>query len=96
VDHDRSFGFLDQRIGKKTGIAVGVIHLCGPRSYEFEGVSFEVSNYGGPWPLKKNGDPKKRAGRRFYAFYARFEALAPDEQEKHRTGGGCIVVRSNA
>ena len=68
-------------------------YLCGPRVYEFEGVPFEFSPMIGPWPLKKDGEPKARAGNKFYAFYKRFAALPVDEQEKHRTGGGCITVR---
>ena len=70
---------------------IGHGHLCGPRLYEFEGVSFEFSYIIGPWPLKKNGEPKKLAGRRFYALYDRFSKLPEAEQEKHRTGGGCIT-----
>ena len=72
---------------------MSVAHLCGPKVYEFEGVSFEFSPIIGPWPLKKDGEPKVRAGKKFYDFYKRFAALSVDEQEKFRTGGGCITVR---
>ena len=73
------------------GMARGFI--CGPKEYEFEGIAFEVSPIIGPWPLKKNGEPKKLAGRKFYAFYKRFAALSNEEQENHRAGGGCIAVQ---
>ena len=72
---------------------MSVAHLCGPKVYEFEGVLFEFSPMIGPWPRKKDGEPKMRAGKKFYAFYKRFVELPLDEQEKHRIGGGCITVR---
>ena len=77
--------------GRFTGGIMEIAHgwLCGPKIYEYEGVAFEFSPIIGPWPLKKNGDPKKLAGRRFYAFYKRFAGLPEKEQEKYRTGGGC-------
>ena len=65
-------------------------YICSPAVYEFEGVKFEIPAYSGPWPLTKNGDPRKRAGRTFYALVRRFFALPEDEQEKHRIGGGCV------
>lgn len=73
---------------------MGVVHgwICGPKVYEFEGVTFEFSPVIGPWPLKKNGEPKKLAGKKFYDFYKRFAALTEEEQEKHRTGGGCSRI----
>lgn len=66
--------------------------LCGPKVYEFEGVVFETSYIIGPWPLKKNGDPKARCGKKFYDWYKRFDALPPEEQEKYRLGGGCTQI----
>jgi hypothetical protein len=63
--------------------------LCGPKVYEFEGWEFEVSGCSGPWPVTKDGDPYKRAGRVFYAMIRRFYALPETEQEAHRIGGGC-------
>ena len=34
---------------------------------------FEVHSYFGPWPLKKDLDLRKRAGRKFFKMYERFE-----------------------
>ena len=65
-------------------------YICGPRLYEFEGWLFEVSAYGGPWPLKKNGDPRKRAGRAWWKVWDRFDSLSETEKRKFRAGGGCI------
>lgn len=69
---------------------IGHGHFCMPKEYKFEGVSFEFSPAIGPWPLKKDGEPKKRAGKKFYALYDRFAKLPETEREKFRTGGGCI------
>jgi len=65
-------------------------HFCCPRAYEFEGVKFEEHSYCGPWPLCKNGEPRKRAGQKFYDLYTRFRALSEEEQEKHFVSGGCV------
>ena len=66
--------------------------ICGPKIYEYHGVMFEFSYTGGPWPLKKNWEPKKRAGKKFFDLYYRFSKLSEKEQEEYRVGGGCITV----
>ena len=66
--------------------------ICGPHEYVFEGVHFEIHSYCGPWPLKKDGDPKARAGKKFFDLYDRFRALSKEEQEKCHLGGGCIPM----
>jgi len=65
-----------------------IIHLCGPRLYEYNGIEFEFG-YSGPWRLKKDGDPYKRQGDRFYERIDGFLKLPEAEREKFRTGGGC-------
>jgi len=62
--------------------------LCGPKVYEFEGWFFEFGP-SGPWPLRKDGEPFKRAGRVFYATFGRWYDLPEAEREKYRVGGGC-------
>jgi hypothetical protein len=64
-------------------------YICGPRLYEFDGWFFELSGYGGPWPLRKDGELRKRAGRKFWEMWTRFDALTEAEQEAFRVGGGC-------
>lgn len=64
--------------------------VCGPHIYEFGGWLFETHSYCGPWPLKKNFEPKQQAGRKFYKMFDRFYALSADEKEKYRVGGGCV------
>ena len=66
--------------------------LCRPKLYEFEGVRFEVSITGEPFPLKKDGEPMQRAGKKFYELYNRFDAMTPEEKESHRIGGGCMII----
>ena len=65
--------------------------LCGPRIYQYDGWYFENHFYCGPWPLKKNGDPRKRAGRVFFKMFDRFSKLDKEEQQKHCLGGGCVA-----
>jgi hypothetical protein len=63
--------------------------ICSAHLYEYNGWLFEESMASGPWPLKKNGDPRKRAGKRFYDMYSEFDALPDDEKAKYFIGGGC-------
>ena len=63
--------------------------LCSSPVYEFEETLFEFSYMRDPWPLKRDGEPKKRAGKKFYDVFSRFLALPEEEREKHRVGGGC-------
>ena len=64
--------------------------MCWPRIYEFDGWLFEYGPIG-VWPLKRNGEPRARAGRRFYQMLDRFTALSEDERTKCREGGGCVA-----
>jgi len=66
--------------------------LCGPRLYEYDGWFFENHSYCGPWPLKKNGDPRKKAGRKFYKDVQPFFDMSDKEKKKYQVGdwGGCI------
>jgi len=63
--------------------------VCGPRLYQFKGWFFEWSACSGPWPLKINGDPRARAGRKFYAMCAEFNQLSEANKKLNRVGGGC-------
>ena len=63
--------------------------LCGPRLYEFEGWFFEESACNGPWPLLKNGEPRKRAGRKFWQMWKRFAAV---DKRQYCVGGGCQEI----
>ncbi len=69
--------------------------ICGPRLYEYQGWFFEVHANCGPWPLKKDGDPRKRAGFGFYKMYDGFDRLPNGEKEKYRVGGGCVSFGSS-
>lgn len=66
--------------------------ICGPRVYQFQGWFFEDNAYGGPWPLKKNGDCRERAGRKFYKMYDKFSSLGKKEKQKYLIGGGCVQI----
>ena len=67
-------------------------YICGPRLYEFEGWFFEFHANSGPWPLKKDGEFRQRAGKVFYDMIGRFQALTKAEREGYRVGGGCVEI----
>lgn len=64
--------------------------ICGPAIYEYKGILFEFHSWIGPWPLKKDGSPKKYAGPKFWDMWDEFSKLPKEEQityNIHR--GGC-------
>ena len=63
-----------------------IVHISMPTFYEFEGWIFEYSRSKpfGPWPCKKDLEPRARAGMKFYEMFLRFVALPLAEQEKYR------------
>ena len=67
--------------------------VCGPRLYEYGGWFFEFGP-GGYWPLKNDGDLRKRAGAVFYAMLGEFIKLSDTEREEYRVGGGCRALPS--
>lgn len=64
-------------------------YICMARIYKFGKWTFEYG-HGGCWPLKKNGDPRARAGKKFYADLAEFFTLSDKYKEAYRIGGGCV------
>lgn len=67
-------------------------HFCTARIYEFEGWLFEASVHSGPWPLRKDWEPRKRAGRKFWAMWERFDKLSDMEKREYKIAGGCIPL----
>lgn len=63
--------------------------ICTRRTYNYKGWEFEWGAYQGPWPLRKDGELRKRAGRVFWRICDEFAKLTDEEKEKHRTDGGC-------
>ncbi len=64
--------------------------ICSNNQYFYKRWYFEYHKYHGPWPLNKNGDPRKRAGEKFWEIWAEFSKLTEDEKNKHLTHkGGC-------
>lgn len=58
------------------------IHISIAKLYRYKGWFFELPNYGGPWPLKKDGEPRKRAGNKFWVLWEEFSKL--DNKEDYR------------
>lgn len=67
-------------------------YICGPRVYEYNGITFENNYMGGPWRLKKDGSPCARCGKKFYKDIGPWIDMPEPEQEKHRIGGGCREI----
>jgi hypothetical protein len=65
--------------------------ICSARIYKYNGWVFEFG-YCGPWPLKKDGELRKRMGRKFLKDIDGFFKLSDKEKKKHNIGGGCIVI----
>ena len=63
--------------------------ICSTPVYEYKGWLFE---YGptGCWPLRKDGDPRKRAGRKFWAVFSEWLELSEDAQKQTSVSGGCV------
>jgi hypothetical protein len=63
-----------------------IIHIAWQCIYAYEGWEFDYDRRKplGPWPLKKDGEPRARAGRKFYSMFARFNALPVEQQEEYR------------
>lgn len=68
--------------------------VCGPRLYEYDGWFFEESSYASPWPLRKDGELRKRAGRKFWKMFTKFNKLSKKEKREYRVGGGCRQLYS--
>lgn len=74
---------------------MSLVHLSCPKVYEFNGVEFECGYATGPWPLKKDGDPKKLAGRGFYKRIEEWSKMNDADREKFRTGGGSVWIKGD-
>lgn len=61
-------------------IRFGSAIVCGPDVYKFEGWTFEVHSYLGPYPLKKNGDPYVHIPEAFWDVHRRWEKAEDREQ----------------
>jgi len=58
--------------------------VCGAKLYRFKGWFFEWGSYTGPWPLKKDGELKKNAGRKFWMLINEFQEMSIKERETYR------------
>jgi len=64
--------------------------ICSSPIYEYCGWLFEYDPYRGVWPLKKDGEHRKKAGNKFWKVFSEWFDLSEKEQRKTRVGGGCI------
>lgn len=63
-----------------------IIHVSHAKFYRFDGWVFDWNRNKplGPWPCKKDLEPRKRSGRKFYSAFERFSNLTIEQQEAHR------------
>ena len=64
--------------------------ICHARVYEYKGWTFEVNSASGPWPLRKDGELRARAGRVFWKVWSEWEDLSDEQKQQTRVGGGCV------
>ena len=64
-------------------------YICSHPCYEYKGWAWEMT-YSGPWPLRKDGTPRRQAGPKFWETWAEFDKLSHDEKMACRVGGGCV------
>ena len=65
----------------KPGVPDGFV--CFHPIYVYDGYTFEVHSYFGPWPLKKNGEPRVNVPNGFWGMVDRFTALSDEEKETY-------------
>jgi hypothetical protein len=63
-----------------------LLHITFQKAYRYKGWYFEYDRNKpfGPWPIKTNGEPMKRAGKKFYKMFEEFYNLPIEEQEQYR------------
>ena len=66
--------------------------ICGPRRYEFQGVTIEVPGIGGPCAIKANGDFYIRMPAHVSTALDAFCELSNEDAELYRVGGGCVQI----
>ena len=68
-------------------------YFCGPSVYEWGGFTFEVHSYFGPWPLRKDGEPRVYAPKGFWDVWEKFDALSREEKDAAMVHqGGCRPI----
>jgi hypothetical protein len=66
----------------KDGKVTAIITLAD--FYHFEGFTFSLHRYLGPQKLRKDFEPARKEGRKFYAAIDRWMKLSNDEKENTR------------
>ena len=61
--------------------------------YRYAGWLFEYGCVNGPWPLCQDGELRKRAGRKFWRMWERFDKLSDEEKAAYCVHeGGCVPI----
>ena len=62
----------------------GNVIVCYNKAYRYKGYYFEWHRYGGPSPLKKNGDVRLNYPKGFWDMIEEFVKLSEEDKEKYR------------
>lgn len=62
-------------------------YICYGKAYNFKGFYFEWHSFHGPWPLKKDGEPRKTIPAGFWEMVSEFQMLSDEEKEGLRVRG---------
>lgn len=63
---------------------IGDAIICYNKAYKYKGYYFEWTKWGGPMPLRKDGEVRMRLPSGFYDMIDEFLELPEEEQEKYR------------
>jgi hypothetical protein len=84
-------------VEQKGGIGMIIGYVCTIPVYTYKGWQFELHSYCGPWPLKKDGNPRRCAGKKFWQTYDEFSNLSEKEQEACKViDGGCTRIEEES
>ena len=65
-------------------------YMCSAPIYKYGKWVFEYGMFE-LWPVKKDGTPYKRAGKKFYNDINLFLKMEYTEKQEYRIGGGCQI-----
>lgn len=68
-----------------TGKVVSIVTVA--NGYQYKGFLFEFHSYLGPTKMRKDGEPAKRQGKKFFDVIAEWEKLSKKEKEATRIYG---------
>ena len=69
----------------RNGKVISIVTVA--NGYQYKGFLFEFHSYLGPIKMRKDGEPAKRQGKKFFEVIAEWEKLSRKEKEATRIYG---------